>query len=120
MEGTNNETDICVICLENIDSSTHAFGCGHKFHKMCTYKYACNQLKNNFDFTCPTCRFVQCPANTQVYNNLVCEMGIQQHRSTLIPPIIVYVQPQERVVRRRSIIGSFISGLRQCREPIAM
>jgi hypothetical protein len=118
--GDNKDADICVICLEEIDSSTLTFGCNHKLHKWCTYDYACNQLRNNIDFTCPMCRHVQCYANSQEYNNLKRDMGIDNNKK-LLQHVHVYVdvQPQERIVQRRSILRSLISGLMQCRQPIA-
>jgi hypothetical protein len=43
--------DVCVFCLDNINSEQITIGCKHIFHKKCFMEYT------NYNNTCPVCRY---------------------------------------------------------------
>ena len=59
--------DTCSICLTDLSDNVGKLSCGHKFHKICIYKWLINENKN----TCPICRLDVVNENVYSYESSV-------------------------------------------------
>jgi hypothetical protein len=48
--------DPCAICFEELRVIASPFGCEHRFHNDCSFKWITENAENGRDACCPTCR----------------------------------------------------------------
>ncbi len=82
---SDDNEDICVICLENFDAGEPMyFHCGHIFHIHCILDWIVSLFQKNADISCPICRSIECYSNSPHYRVLKRVVGFNHHSHMMI------------------------------------
>ena len=65
-----DDTNVCVICLEELDDQVINYNCKHIIHTHCLLDYVKSQIKNKQDIICPICRNVECCVGSKHYETV--------------------------------------------------